>query len=211
MEIDISKIKVIFLDIGGVMLSNGWGHASREEAARKFGLDYVRMEDLHQFINNVFEIGAVSLDGYLDTVVFSAPRDFTKEEFKEFMFEQSVELPNMLSWLKEWKQHTHFPVFALNNESREINDYRLEAFSLHKIFDGFCSSFILGFRKPDPRIFRTAMAIAQAKPAECLYFDDRPRLVETAKQLGIRAIVHENFQETKRILEQFMQKQYYHD
>lgn len=205
-DYDPSKIKVIFLDIGGILLTNGWGHESRQKAAMTFGFDYKEMEILHNFIYNVFEIGSISLDEYLDTVLFHCPRDFTKAEFKEFMYAQSVELPGMLTWLKSWKRKTDLPVFAISNESREINDYRIQTFNLHEIFNGFFSSCYVGVRKPDPRIFKRALEITQVKPEECIYFDDRTMLVKVAEKLGINSIEHKTFDGTKCILEKFIRK-----
>ncbi len=199
-ELDVSKIKVVFFDIGGVLLSNGWDHLSREKAAKKFNLNYEEMDVLHNFIFNVFEIGKVTLDDYLDTVVFNHSRDFSKEAFKDFMFAQSVALPDMLPWLKEWKKNCGFRVFSINNESRELNDYRIKKFSLHQLFDGFFSSCHVGMRKPDPGIFQLAMDIAQVLPEECAYFDDRVMLAEAAQKLGIRSFHHQNFETTKENL-----------
>ena len=54
--------------------------------------------------------------------------DFTKTDFKEFIFAESVELPDMLPWVKSWKKRTDLPVFVLNNENRELNDYRIKTF-----------------------------------------------------------------------------------
>lgn len=199
--LDKLKIKSVFLDIGGVLLTNGWGHESREKAAKVFNFDYEEMNILHNFIYNVFEIGSITLDDYLDTVLFHCPRNFTREEFKHFMYAQSEELPEMLSWLKSWKKQTNLSVFALSNESKELNNYRKNKFELHKVFDGYFSSCYLGFRKPDPRIFKTALQIAGVTPFETIYFDDRPMLVEAAKKLGINAVHHENVETTKRIIE----------
>ncbi|TXE07800.1 HAD-IA family hydrolase [Gelidibacter salicanalis] len=196
-----SKIKVVFLDIGGVLLTNGWGHESRKKASKIFGFDYEEMDLLHHFIYNVFEIGSVSLDDYLDTVLFNQSRKFTKADVKQFIYEQSVELPEMLSWLKSWKKTTRLPVFALNNESLEINNYRIAKFKLNEVFDGYFSSCYLRCRKPDPRIYETALKITQVYPQECIYFDDRPMLVDAAKKLGIQGIRHENFENTRYILE----------
>ena len=78
---EAADIKILFFDIGGVLLTNGWGHESRQEAAKKFGLDYEEMSELHTFIFNVYETGSISLDEYLDTVVFNHPRDFTTGRF----------------------------------------------------------------------------------------------------------------------------------
>lgn len=206
LAVDASKIKVIFMDIGGVLLTNGWGHESREKAAEVFGFDYDEMNILHNFIYDVFEIGSISLDEYLNTILFYRERNFTKDEFKQFMFAQSVELPQMLDWLKNWKRQTDIPVFALSNENKDLNDYRIQTFNLHQLFDGFFSSCYLAMRKPDPRIFRRAMEIAQVKPNECLYFDDRPMLINAAKNLGMNAILHHDFEITKNILQNFIRK-----
>ncbi|KIA86023.1 HAD family hydrolase [Kaistella jeonii] len=205
-DFDIAKIKVVFIDIGGVLLTNGWDHESREKAAKVFDFDFTEMNILHNFIYNVFEIGSISLDEYLDTVLFNQPRDFSKEDFKQFMFEESVELPEMLEWSKSWKKQTDLAVFALSNENEELNDYRIKTFKLHDLFDGFLSSCYLKMRKPDPRIYKRAMEITQVKPDECVYFDDRPMLVHAAKKLGMNSIQHQNFETTKSILENFIRK-----
>lgn len=196
-----TPIKIIFFDIGGVLLSNGWDHEARGAAARKFNLDPYELEVLHNFIFNVYEIGNISLDEYLETVVFNQPRDFTKAEFKTFMFSQSWALPDLLDWLSEWKKTCGCPVFSLNNEGKELNQYRIKTFGLHRCFDGFISSCEVGMRKPDPRIYRLALGIAQARPEECAYFDDRLVLVNAAKKHGIQSFRHQDFDSTKDILE----------
>jgi len=194
-------IKFLFFDIGGILLTNGWGHESREEAARRFGLDYAELKELHTFIFNVYEAHGVDLNEYLDTVIFNHPRDFTREDFKNFMFEQSIELPDTLAWLKEWKKDCGFRIMAINNEGKELNDYRIKKFKLHDVFDAFVSSCEVGIRKPDPAIFELAMGIAMAKPQECVYFDDRKMFALAAGKLGMRAYQHTSFEGTKKILE----------
>lgn len=119
-----TTIRVIFLDIGGVILSNGWDHLSRQKAAENFGFSYDEMEKRHQCFFNIFETGGFTLDEYLDRVVFYHSQNFTKQEFKAFMFAQSVELPLMLPWLRKWKKEIEIPVFSANNEARELNEYR---------------------------------------------------------------------------------------
>lgn len=198
--------KIIFLDIGGVLLSNGWGHESRQAAAKQFGFDYEEMNYLHEFIFNVYEIGNVTLDEYLNTVLFYQPRIFSKDEFIEFMYQQSVVLPGMCDWLIQWrKAHAdQFRFISINNEGRELNDYRIRKFHLHDCFDAFVSSCEVGMRKPDPGIFKLAMGIAQAKPEDCIYFDDRSILVDAASKLGIESHQHKSLDSTKAILENFL-------
>jgi putative hydrolase of the HAD superfamily len=199
--VEAAALKILFFDIGGVLLTNGWGHESRKKAAKKFDLDYEEMDALHNFIFNVYEIGSISLDEYLDTVVFNHPRDFTREDFKDFMYRESVELPDMLAWIKEWRKDCGFRIISINNEGKELNDYRVKKFKLHDCFDAFVSSCEVNMRKPDPGIFKLAMGIAQALPQQCVYFDDRIMFVHAAQKLGIRSFQHTSFETTKNILE----------
>jgi len=200
--VEAAALKILFFDIGGVLLTNGWGRDSRKEAAEKFGLDYDEVNELHNFIFNVYEIGSITLDEYLDTVIFNHPRDFTREDFKEFMYSRSKELPGTLKWLKEWRKDCGFRLISINNEGKELNDYRVKKFKLHDCFDAFVSSCEVNMRKPDPGIFKLAMGIAQALPQQCVYFDDRIMFVNSAQKLGIRAFQHTGYESTKKILEE---------
>jgi putative hydrolase of the HAD superfamily len=197
---EVADLKILFFDVGGILLSNGWGHEAREEAARRFKLDYAEVNALHNFIFNVYEIGSITLDEYLDTVIFNHPRDFVREDFKEFIYSTSVELP-MLQFLKEWKKDCGFRIISVNNEGKELNDYRVRKFKLHECFDAFVSSCEVKMRKPDPGIWQLAMGIAQASPQQCVYFDDRKMFVDTAQKLGIRSFQHTSLESTKKILE----------
>ena len=195
------RYKILFSDIGGVLLTNGWGQESREAAAKKFGIEYNEMDLLHDFIFNVWEMGKISLNDYLDTAVFNHPRNFSKEAFKEFMLEQSKELPGTLKWLIEWKNRNRaIKIISINNEPKELNEFRIKRYNLHDFFDAFVSSCEVGMRKPDPGIFRLALGIAQAEPHECLYFDDRAMLVEAAKKEGVHAYQHIGYESTKKII-----------
>lgn len=196
------RVKVLFSDIGGVLLTNGWGHESRLEAAEAFGLDHEEMSRRHDFIFNVYETGKITLDQYLDVAVFFEPRTFTKPEFVEFMRSRSKELPDMLPYLIDWKRdHPEVRVISINNEPRDLNRYRIEKFGLHRLFDAFVSSCEVGMRKPDPGIFRLAIGVAQADPHDCLYFDDRQMLVDSARAVGLDAHLHESFEQTRATLE----------
>ena len=203
-----SDLRILFFDIGGILLSNGWGHESRKEAAEKFGLDYDEVNSLHNFIFNVYEIGSITLNEYLDRVIFNHPRDFVREDFKEFMYAQSKELPDMLQWLKEWKKDCGFRIISINNEGKELNDYRVQKFKLHECFDAFISSCEVKMRKPDPGIWQLAMGIAQASPEQCVYFDDRIMFANLASSLGLRSYQHKDFESTKTILEELKQEQF---
>lgn len=197
----MNSIKIVFLDIGGVLLSDGWNHTARLEAIEKYGLEPTQFQKDHSVAFPLFENGKLSLDQYLDSVVFNVEREFSKEDFREFMFSKSTQLPEFLPWLIQWKQENNVKIFSINNEGKEFNDYRIKKFGLHKCFDAFISSCEVGFSKPDPSIFKLALGIAQEEPQHCLYFDDRAIHVAIAKQMGINGFVHRDFKESKIILE----------
>ncbi|GAA4730846.1 HAD family hydrolase [Flavisolibacter ginsenosidimutans] len=193
--------KVLFLDIGGVLLTNGWGHESRQKAATEFGFDYERMNALHEIAFDVYEQGAVSLDYYLDTILFYEPRSFAKETFVQFMLSQSQLLPHTLDWLLQWKKtKPGLRIFSINNEPKELQEYRVKTFDLKRLYDGFICSCDVGLRKPDPRIYRLAMAVAAVEPDECIYIDDREVLVRAGSRQGMEAKTHKSFEETKDFL-----------
>ncbi|MBB2145062.1 HAD-IA family hydrolase [Pedobacter sp. LMG 31464] len=197
----MATIKLLFLDIGGVLLSDGWNHTARMQAVEKFGLEPIQFQKDHAVAFPLFENGKLSLDQYLDSVIFNIDCPFSKEEFKQFMFSKSEQLPHFLPWLIEWKKKNNIKIFSINNEGKEFNDYRIKKFGLHECFDAFISSCEVGFSKPDPSIFKLALGIAQEEPQNCLYFDDRAIHVAIAKQMGFNAHVHKSFEQSKLILE----------
>ena len=64
------RITTLLLDIGGVLLTNGWGRNSRKLAAETFSLDHDDMEERHHLTFDTYEEGKLSLDEYLNRVVF---------------------------------------------------------------------------------------------------------------------------------------------
>jgi putative hydrolase of the HAD superfamily len=189
-------IRALFLDIGGVLLSNGWDHGMRQEAARVFELDYEEMNERHHLTFDTYEEGKLSLDEYLARVVFYHPRSFTREDFRDYMFSRSRPFPEMIELVRRLKQHYGLKVAAVNNEGRELNAHRIHRFELAGLIDFFISSCYVHFRKPDPDIFRMALDVAQIPAEHTVYLEDRAMFVDIACGLGIRGILHTGFQST---------------
>jgi putative hydrolase of the HAD superfamily len=184
----MAVVNTLFWDNGGVILTNGWDRGARQKAVERFHLDWEDFADRHELMLNAFETGQASLDMYLQRTVFYRPRSFTIEEFKAFMFAQSQPLPESLDFLKQLARTRRCNMAALNNESREINEYRIAQFHLRDYFESFFSSCYLGVRKPDPGIYRRALEITQCKSEECVMIDDRGLNLECAKELGMHVI-----------------------
>jgi putative hydrolase of the HAD superfamily len=197
------QITTLFLDIGGVLLTNGWDHNIRARAAEKFSLDYAEMNERHHLTFDTYEEGKLSLDEYLKRVVFYQPRDFIPDVFKAFMYAQSQPFPEMIELMRGLKTQHGLQVAAVSNEGRELTVYRVEQFQLGTFIDFFVSSCFVHYRKPDADMYRIALDIAQANPEQVVYIDDRAMFVEVAQGLGIQGIIHTSYQATSKALTEF--------
>jgi putative hydrolase of the HAD superfamily len=184
------------LDIGGVLLTNGWDRNSRRKAAELFGLDYEEMNERHHLTYDTYESGKISLKEYLDRIVFYEKRNFSHEDFRSFMFEQSKSFPEMIGLVKSLKEKYQLKVGVISNEGREVNEYRISTFKLRDFIDFFISSSFVHFRKPDGDIYRIALDVAQVQPDQAVYVDDRLMFVQVAAGFGLRAIHHHNHDTT---------------
>lgn len=196
----MGNIAALFWDIGGVLLSNGWGEPARAEAARRFSLDPLDLEQRHRRAEDEFETGKITLETYLDRIVFFRERPFDRDRFKDFIFAQSRENKETRVLLDELTATRRYFLAALNNESEELNAYRIRKFDLARNFTAFFASCYLRVRKPDPLIYRLALGIAQRAPQECIFIDDRPANLEPAKALGMGTILFRSAEELRASL-----------
>jgi putative hydrolase of the HAD superfamily len=196
-------ITTLFLDIGGVLLTNGWDHITRKSAAQKFDLDYEEMNERHHLTFDTYEEGKLSLDSYLKRVVFYKERSFSMKEFKAYMYAQSQPFPEMIEMMHNLKTQYGLEVAAVSNEGRELTVYRVQQFKLSTFIDFFVSSCFVHYRKPDEDMYRIALDIAQARPERVVYIDDRAMFVEVARGIGINGIIHSGYESTQKALEGF--------
>ncbi len=195
-------IEALFLDLGGVMLTNGWDHTMRARAAVEFNLDLDELNERHHLTFDTYEVGKLSLDEYLNRVIFYEPRQFNKDQFIAFMFAQSQPFPHMIDLVRRLKQRYQFRVAAVSNEGRELAVYRIGNFSLNQFIDFFIVSSFVHFRKPDADIFRLALDVAQVPANRVLYLEDRAMFVQVARDLGFQAIRHIDYESTRKQLEE---------
>ncbi len=190
------KVTTLFLDIGGVLLTNGWDHGSRVAAAEKFGLPVEEMDRRHAQTFGTYEEGKITLEEYLDRSVFFKERPFTHDDFKAFMFARSQPYPEMLELVRELKKRYRLRTVAVSNEGRELTVYRNEKFGLPGLIDFFVSSCFIRMRKPDADIYRLALDLAQVRTSEVVYVENTEMFVDVARGLGIPTIFHQGLEGT---------------
>lgn len=192
-------LRALFLDIGGVLLTNGWGTNSRKEAAKTFGYNFEEAEKRHHLMYSTHELGKLSLESYIE---FTYP-SVAVEDYEQFMYEQSKPYPDMLELMKELKEKHGLKIGVVSNEGQELTTYRVENW-LISFVDFFCVSGFVGYRKPDPDIFHLATNAAQIPPQETAYIDDREVFATMASRLGFKGIHHTAIESTKRQLEELL-------
>jgi len=189
-------ITTLFLDIGGVLLADGWCHEYRTLAARTFDLNPEELETRHHQTFETYEAGKLSLEEYLGRVVFYRKRPFTRAQFQKFMFAQSKPYPQMIELVCKLKARYGLKIVVVSNEGRELNAYRILKFKLDEFVDSFISSCFVHVRKPDADIFQLALDISQAPARQVVYIENTPMFVQIAEGLGIRSILHTDYRST---------------
>ena len=191
------RITCAFLDIGGVLLTNGWDAPARARAAAHFELDPAEMQDRHHLTFDTYEVGKITLAEYLSRTVFYEQRPFTRAQFRRFMFAQSTPYPEMIRLFTGLKARYGLKIVVVSNEGRELNSHRIRTFKLDGFVDSFISSCFVHLRKPDEDIFRLALDVAQVPAARVVYVENTPMFVQVAEGLGIRSILHTDYESTR--------------
>ena len=189
-------ITTLFLDVGGVLLTNGWDHHARRRAAKHFKLDWDEMEERHALNFVIYETDKLTLQEYLGWVVFYKKRSFTRAEFWRFMCAQSKPFVEMIELMRQLRVKYGLKIIVLSNEARELNDYRIHKFKLDEFVDAFVSSCLVRLHKPDVAIFRLALDIAVTPAQQIVYIENTPMFVQIAEGLGIRGILYTDYKST---------------
>jgi len=191
------EITCAFLDVGDVLLTDGWDHLARKRAAKHFKLEWAEVEARHHLTFEVFEMGRLTLEEYLNLVIFHKKRSFTRNQFWQFMLAQSKPFPEMIDLVTQLKQNLGLKIVIVSNESRELNTYRSRKFGLNSLSDCFVSSSFVHIRKPDVEIFRLALDLAQVRPENVIFIDNTPMFIQIAQNLGIQGILHTDCKSTR--------------
>lgn len=193
----------LFLDIGGVLATNGWDRPLRRRTAEHFGVDPDELDERHHRTYDTYESGKMSLALYLDRVMFYEPRAFSRDDVIKFILNEAKPYPEMIALIREVREKCGLKVAVVSNEGRELAVDRIARFRLGEFVDFFVISAFVHFRKPDTDIFQLALDIAQADPRRTIYIEDRPMFVEVAQSMGLYAIHHRNVEETRAALARF--------
>ncbi|ADW67508.1 HAD family hydrolase [Granulicella tundricola] len=192
------SIRTLFWDIGGVILTNGWDRNQRKRVLSRLGVDMEAYEEAHERANYYWERGLITAkEFFAQTVLTPNPElDLTFEiVWPQVCAESKVLHPECLDMLAELKGQGRYRIATLNNESRELNGYRLDAFKMRSLFDYFICSGSVHEMKPMPGIYRSAVDISGFEARTALFIDDKEENCEAARAVGMNAIRFESPQQ----------------
>jgi putative hydrolase of the HAD superfamily len=196
----MTEITTVFCDVGGVLLTDGWGHESRQLAARQFSFDYEEFDQRHKPLAEQFDCGLINTIDYLNQTLFYRPRSFNQSEFMEFMRAQSEPFEDRIAVIAEIAALNKYLMVTINNESLDLNAYRINKFELYKYFSLFFTSCYMRSSKPKSPIYDNALCITQKSARECVFIDDREENLVVPKQLGMRTILCTSAQQLQKSL-----------
>ena len=182
------KIRTVFWDIGGVLLTNGFGRTQRAGFYAALGLgedDKAQCERRREDANWYWERGLIDADEFFRRTVFFKPRDFTQADvWRAVEGQQQLLHGSAISILRELYERGQVCQATLNNESRELNHYRLNRFNLRQYFQFCICSGYVHEMKPDAAIYRAAFEIGGVIPGEALFIDDKAENIDAANAAG---------------------------
>jgi putative hydrolase of the HAD superfamily len=185
-------INIIFWDIGGVLLTNGWDENQRRRVLTILGVDLAGYESRHEAANYFWERGLSDARTFFDKTVFhdGIPQPgFTFEELWALVCAESKVLyPESFDVLACLKNSAKYKLATLNNESRELNAYRLDTYHLRQYFDFFICSGYVHEMKPHPDIYRAAIDISGIPAETAVFIDDKQENCQAAATFGMQAI-----------------------
>ena len=123
------------------------------------------------------------------------------EQFRDIWNGIFTPVPGMAALARRLAK-THRLVLVSNTNAMHFEHVK-KHYSVLDVFDRHVLSFKEKVRKPDPRIYRTALKACRAKPHEVLYIDDREDLTQAARELGLH--VH-TFKNDRKKLEGVLKK-----
>lgn len=183
----MSAIRVVFFDIGNVLLRFEVGAVLRAIAAA------VRRRPLR--------VGRLLWSGGLVDRI-ERGRLSSRELFAIFRGELGYD-GDFTAFRRLWCDHftldrgaagllrrvsRRMPVYLLSNTNQMHYQFIEENYRFPSLVKGAALSYELGLRKPEAKIYQAALAMAQAKPQEAVFVDDLEANIRGARRVGMHAL-----------------------
>ena len=185
------KITTLIFDMYGVILKERTGNFIPYTLEHFDKVEHERIKDLieNQKLFTKAGLGELSSAEFLSLL-----------GYKDVEYHMKNYIENYLSFDSSFttfaeKHHKNYDFILLSTDVSEWSKYITQHYELDKYFKHKIVSGDVHCRKPDKRIYEIALTAAQRKPNECLFVDDNVANILSAKDLGIKSVLFNRFQE----------------
>ena len=192
------KPLAVLWDFGGVILSSPFEAFNRYEEKFHLPKDFIRMLNTRNPDTNAWakmERSEVSLQGFVDLFEAEArERGHQLDGWTVLKILSGDIRPQMVEALRRRKAAFRVACITNNMKSGEgpgmsrSPDKAKAVAEIMALFEHVIESSKVGFRKPDPRIYRHACDLLGVPPERCIYLDDLGINLKPARELGMRTI-----------------------
>ena len=197
------NIKAVLFDLGKVIVdfdfTPAFGRLSRHCAKKPHE---IREYFLRSGLEVLYDGGKISSAEFYRKIKTDLGHSLDYGRFKKIwneVFTLNKETGRLIKKLKR-----RYRLVLISNTNALHYKYLCGRYTVLEHFDRHILSYKEKIRKPDEKIYRTAIRACRAKPHEILYIDDRSDLTEAARALGIHSFTfrnnHGELREKMRIL-----------
>ena len=188
-------VKAIIFDCFGVIVGQGFDHTYRS-AGGDPAQDRHFIEDMLGQAN----LGRISEDHFHNSMADKL--GMSLEEWRDAARDAEKADTELLDYIKNLRGT--YKTAILSNANLGVLEDEIGGRRLKDCFDAVVVSADVGMVKPDPRIYIHVADKLGVEPSECIFIDDRQQFVDQASQLGMQAILYDNFEQLKSYLDKIL-------
>ena len=187
-----NDIEAVLFDWAGVLVSDGFRDISVYEYERGFGVPEGSLDRAKTIYWPALSLEKISEQEFWYNVFVKAgilPADNFIEMVRQTILDSHQPYKQVWSLVKTIKEgSSQIKVGILSNNCREWMKYWKQKYPL-SIFDPIITSYEVGYRKPDRRMYKRAAEILGVDANKILFFDDQEGNIESARYVGLGAVL----------------------
>jgi putative hydrolase of the HAD superfamily len=189
-DIPLGKIKYVLLDMDGTLLDKYfddyfWEHLVPEKYAKKNDITFGKAKE-ELFRKYKHHEGTLN---WTDIDFWSKELDLDIPALKEQIRHMIEVHPHVEDFLKMLRRHKK-KVFLVTNAHYKVLDLKLKKTEIGRYFDDAITSFEMGYPKEMIEFWKKAEKRLGFDKEETLFVDDTEDILKTAKEYGIKYILH---------------------
>jgi glucose-1-phosphatase len=193
--VDLTNIKNIIFDLGGVIINIDYDKSIRElKKYSKSGSAIEFTQRAQSQLFDLYETGNSTCQEFRDSLRHEYDLEATDEQIDEAWNAMLLDIPaERIELLRELSKQ--YRIFLLSNTNaihlkrfNEMVEHSFTIPSLDSLFEQTYYSHLVGLRKPDAVIFEQILNENGLRKEETLFIDDSIQHIESAGKVGLQTL-----------------------